>query len=295
MSNVALAVLLGFGAACAWAVANVYIQRAARAWGDLRAMLWAQLLGALLFLPGALFAAAPPRAVDPWLLLGTGAASALGYYGMLRAFRQGPLSVITPILAGWPLAAVAIGIVWFGEKPTALQLLGGGAIVIGVAGNGALGAAGRGPSTEDGGAIWTGSRRDALAWAVGGAIGFGAMTVGVGRLTPDLGAFVVTPVVWGVQWVVLAPLLLRTPSVLRPPAAWKDLLAMAACEGLGFYFLSLATTLAPVAVVSPPASLSTPLTVLFARVALGERIGAARVGYIGLALVGTLLIVSSAP
>src|SRR5438874_625275 len=46
-----LGVLLGLGASASWALANVAVQRAARAVGAFRAMVWAQLLGAALVAP----------------------------------------------------------------------------------------------------------------------------------------------------------------------------------------------------------------------------------------------------
>jgi drug/metabolite transporter (DMT)-like permease len=280
VSTLSFAVVLGLGSSLFWAIANVYIQRAARELGDLRAMAWAQLLAACGFVPAALLFGDAPRWPHPALLVASGVGSALGYYGMLRAFRQGPLSIITPIVASWPLPCAVIGVYVFGERPAPIQLLGGALIVLGAAGNGALARGG----------AWMGPKVDAIGWAVGGSLGFGAMAAGVARLTPDVGPYAVTPLVWGMQWVVLAPLVLRAPAAFAPPRRWGSVAGMAVCEALGFLCLSLATLLAPVAVVSPPASLSSPLTVLYARVVAGERIGVARGACLVLALVGTVLI-----
>ncbi len=68
-----------------------------------------------------------------WLALG-GAASALAYVGMFRAFQRGPLSVLSPLLSAWAIVAAALGLVVFGEALPPLQILGGLLVVAGGAG-----------------------------------------------------------------------------------------------------------------------------------------------------------------
>jgi drug/metabolite transporter (DMT)-like permease len=153
-------------------------------------------------------------------------------------------------------------------------------VVGGAAANGALAEGGE----------WSGPKGETVAWALAGAVGFGGMTAGVARLAPDLGPWACTPVVWAAQWVVLAPLVLRSPRAFAPPPRWRNVAGMAVLESLGFFCFTLATRLAPLAVVGPPASISTPLTVLWARMVLGERVGPARAVCVGLAVVGTVII-----
>jgi drug/metabolite transporter (DMT)-like permease len=112
------------------------------------------------------------------------------------------------------------------------------------------------------------------------------MTAAVGRLRGDLGDLAVIPAVWGAQWVFLAPLLLARRDVLAPPRHWGSVAAMALFESVGFVLYSAATAFAPVAVVSPPASLSTLFTVLFASVVLREPIGLARWALVGCVVAG---------
>lgn len=275
-----LAVLLALTCSVTWGLANVYVQRAARALGDLRAMGWAQLVGSAVLIPVGLLLEGPPRGGDLPVLGATAVASALGYYGMLRAFRQGPLGAITPVITGWPVVSGLAGILWLAEEPSARQLAGAALVVVGATGNGALSRGGE----------WAGDRRDAFVWAVGSAVGFGLMTAGVARLRPDVGDILVVPLVWGAQWVVLLPFVARSPGLFRPPSDWRPVVGMALFEAAGFVAFSLATRFAPVAVVSPPASLSTLLTAGFAALVLRERIGAARWGLIALVVTGTVLI-----
>ena len=275
-----LAVLLALSCSVTWGIANVYVQRAARSFGDLRAMLWAQLIGSAVLTPIGVAIGGAPRQIDLPVLAGTAVASAFGYYGMMRAFRQGPLGAITPVITGWPVFAALAGVCWLGETPSTRQLIGAALIVVGATGNGAL---------SRGGA-WSGSKVDAFVWAVASAIGFGLMTAGVARLRPDVGDLTVVPLVWGAQWVILLPFVGRSPAMLTPPDRWGSIAGMALFEAAGFAAYSLATRFAPVAVVSPPASLSTLLTAAFAALVLGERIGAGRWGLITMVVAGTVLI-----
>lgn len=284
MSPAAIGVCLALVCSVTWGIANVFIQRAARSTGELRSLLWAQAIGSAVLLPLGIALDGVPVVVVEGSLVGavavTAAASALGYYGMMRAFRQGSLGAITPIVTAWPIAAAVAGIVWLGERPTGYQALGAALVILGAAGNGALSRGGD----------WRGSRRDAILWAAASALGFGVMTAGVAWLRPRVGDLTVIPLVWGAQWVLLTPVIARSPELLRPPGDWPPILGMAAFEAIGFVAFSFATRFAPVAVVSPPASLSTLLTVGVSALVLGERISAGRWGLVVLAVLGTVLI-----
>jgi drug/metabolite transporter (DMT)-like permease len=280
MSDAALAVSLALSCSVTWGIANVFIQRAARELGDLRALLWAQLVGCALLVPVGLLWDGPPTTVDGLALGITAVGSAFGYYGMMRAFRIAPLGAITPVVTSWPLFATAAGILWLGERPGRLQLLGGLLVVVGAAGNGALARGG----------AWLGSRAEAFSWGAASAVGFGIMTAGVARLRPDVGELTVIPLVWGTQWMVLAPVLAGSTNALTPPRAWASVVGMAVFEAVGFVAYSVATRYGPVSLVSPPASLSALLTAGMSALLLGERVGAVRWLLIGTAVAGTVLL-----
>lgn len=273
-------VLLGLGCSVAWAIANVWIQRASRELGSLRAMWWAQLVGSAVLVPLSLGLEGAWSRPELSTLAITGLASALGYYGMLRAFAAGPLAAVVPVVASWSLPAVAAGYLWLGQVPTAGQLAGGGLVLLGSALNGRLARGGE----------WSGSKVAAWLWAAGSAVGFGAMTTGVAELRGAFGEIGVVPATWAAQWVFLAPMMLREPGILRPPERWAAVVGMAGFEAAGFVSYALATSFAPVAVVSPPASLSTLFTVAFAAVVLREPVGLARWGCILLVMAGILLL-----
>jgi drug/metabolite transporter (DMT)-like permease len=65
---------------------------------------------------------------------------------------------------------------------------------------------------------------------------------------------------------------------------------MALLESAGFLSYAVAATLAPPVVVSPPSSLSSPMTVLFAAFFLGERPARAQWFFVGVAALGVIFL-----
>jgi drug/metabolite transporter (DMT)-like permease len=277
-------VLLALSCSVFWSLANVYVRRASLAVGNLRSMFWAQLIGSAVLFPISCWIEGWPQ-VPAWTDLAvTAVASCFGYYGMNVAFSRGALTVVVPIVTAWSVPAAVVGVLWSGDTPSMSQWLGGVLIVAGALGNSLL----AGASGESGS---SGTPGVAMLWAAASAIGFGVMVAGCARMRGDLGAIGVIPAAWMAQWVVLAPLLLVRREIWVPPSrsVLPVVAAMALFEGAGFVCFTLATRLAPVAVVSPPASLSALLTVLYGRLVLREPLSPARWGFIGLAACGMIL------
>ncbi len=274
-----LAIGLALGTSCAWAAANVYVQRASLALGGLRAMWWGQVVGGAILGTAALALEGVPTLPGWGPLAMAGAGSAAGYYGMMRAYALGPVGAITPVLASWAVPATLLGVL-LGKTPTALQALAGALVVLGAAGNGALARGGE----------WRGTRALGFGWAAIASLGFGTMMAGIGEMGNAVGPITVVPLCWAAQWVVLFPALVATPGTFRRPPTWRDVTIMALCESVGFVVYAVATTMAPPVVVSPPASLSSPITVAFATLFLGERTGAARWFFVAVAGLGCVLL-----
>lgn len=259
------AIALGLFTSLAWAGANVFVQRAGRSLGALRAMFWSQFLGALILVPAAM-AFEPWPANISWVALGFSClGSAVGYFAMLRAFELGPIGAITPVIASWAVPATLIAMM-LGERPTWPVLAGAFLVILGAAVNGALARGGE----------WRAPLPVAYSWALAGSVGFGVMVAGMGQLGGQIGPVGVVPLVWAGQWVLLAPFILYAPTTLRPPADWSNVLGMAVLEASGFVAYAWALRVGSVAVVSPPASLSSIMTVLFSAIWLGEKLGWAR-------------------
>src|SRR5262245_49311585 len=96
-----LGILFALATSVSWALANVFIQRAGRAVGAVRALLWTQIMGgaAALLLAAAIEPApsADLRGLLPWAAV-AGVSALVAYAAMFYAFARAPLSVAVPVM-----------------------------------------------------------------------------------------------------------------------------------------------------------------------------------------------------
>jgi drug/metabolite transporter (DMT)-like permease len=269
--------VMGLAASASWAAANVFVQRSGRALGPPRALLWSQLCGGLAVLPAALALDSRPGSWDAATLAWTGVgavAAVLAYASLFYATSRGRLSVVVPIMSSWSMVATAISVGLLGERVRAGQLGGTALVVAGVA---IISRASHRETVPAGGAGDSSDRKQndrlALLFAFGAMIGFGTLVPVLDRLRPVAGQIGVVPFVFLLDLIVGLPLVLAGRVDLSPPprAAWPGVAAAGVLETAGFVWISLGIARAPVAVVSPLASLSSALTVLYAWVVLRER------------------------
>ncbi len=281
-------VLWGLLSAITWATANFSIKPAAHRFGDISALVCAQLAGGLLVIPAAaLIEGAPGQLPGHHLpLLPLGAMAALvAYVGLFRALRLGRLAVVAPIVSGWTVLSVLIGALWLSEDLTPSQWAGVALVILG---NGLLANAQR--EGDDG------DLRAAVGWALLSALGFGVMIPVVDQLGADIGALWAVPTLWGLElatgaalWLLLRALGLDLAAAFGPQSIPRDARGISlvgrvgVLEALGFVGLSVGISLAPIAIVAPVASLSTGLSVLLGLVLRRERLGAQ-------ALTGAILV-----
>ena len=95
-------ILLGLGASACWALANVAVARAGRAVGSVRALLWAQLSGAVMAALASV--AIDDRNLALWSSLGgwlaaAGVSALLAYVCLFYAFEHGKLTIAVPIMS----------------------------------------------------------------------------------------------------------------------------------------------------------------------------------------------------
>ena len=126
------AVLFGVFAALCWSIHDVIARSIAGAVGGFRTAAWVMvsgfiLLSAYVLWDGTVWQASAP-AVFSGLLLGF--AYGFGVGGLFKAFSLGPISLVGPITAGYPVLAVLWG-VFNGLEPTALQWACVGATLLG--------------------------------------------------------------------------------------------------------------------------------------------------------------------
>jgi drug/metabolite transporter (DMT)-like permease len=279
-----LGVVLGLSASASWALANVAVQRSARHVGAFRAILWAQLVGALLVLPLLVFdarTAGPTPLTALWVLL-AGVAGLLAYGCMFFAFEHGRLTIAVPVMSSWAVIASGLSLVIFREAVRPLQLAGAASVVAGAV---VVSRFARGTTdASSSGAPAARAPRWLLA-SFGAALGFGLLIPVLGLLTPVTGRLGVIPVVYGADIALGLPLALRFGVSLAPPRgrAWITVLLAGLFETAGFACIALATRYAPLALVSPLSSLASAFTVLYAWAVLRER--PARPVLLGAALV----------
>jgi drug/metabolite transporter (DMT)-like permease len=274
-------VLMGLGASACWAVANVAVARAGRSIGSVRALLWAELCGCIMAaIASALFdqrSAPVSGPIAAWLAV-AGVAALVGYGCMFYAFEHGRLTFAVPIMSSWALISAALSMVVFGERLGRTHAL-GGAIVLA----GAL-VVSRYAQAESARAAGGATPRW-LFGAAGAAVGFGVLIPLMGRLVPTFGAVGAVGAVYVANIALGLPLALAFGLGLRPPsgADWLPVLAAGLFETAGFACITIGSRFAPVALVSPFASLASALTVAYAWTVLRER--PARAVLIGAALV----------
>jgi drug/metabolite transporter (DMT)-like permease len=258
--------LLGLGASASWALANVVVQRAGRAVGALQGLFWAQLVGIGLALGvGALLGERPavPTSGDALWIAVAGAAGLLGYFCLFYAFEHGRLTLAVPIMSSWAVLSSALSLLVFHERLTPGQLLGavsviGGAVVVS-----------RHAQTLGGGA----SGKRWLPAAVAAAIGFGVLVPAMRRLSPVFGPIGTVGVVYAADLALALPfvLALRARLALPPASAWPAIALAGFFETAGSACITLGARHAPLAIVSPLASLASAFTVLYAWAILRER------------------------
>lgn len=266
---------MGLLASASWAAANVFVQRASRQLGPLRALAWAQVVGGVALAPVALLLDRRSGRIDGGIAGWIGFAAVAGvlaYGSMFSAYERGRLSVVVPVVSSWSMVASAFSLVVLHQRLRGTQLAGAALVVMGVL------VVSRFVRRTDGAEAveepsGAGRSRGTILMAAGAALGFGLLIPAIERLAPVLGRLGSIVVIFAADLALGLPLAVVARVDLRPPprAAWSSVVAAALFETVGFVWISLGVARAPVAIVSPLAGLSTAFTVAFAWIVLGDR------------------------
>jgi drug/metabolite transporter (DMT)-like permease len=266
-----LGVVLGLSASASWALANVAVQRSARHVGAFRAILWAQIVGALVVAVALPLDArtASPTPLDALWVLAAGASGLLAYVCLFYAFEHGRLTIAVPVMSSWAVIAAGLSLAIFREPVRPLQLVGAAVVVAGAV---VVSRFARSTTAGASGAPGSASPRWLLA-SFGAALGFGLLIPVIGLLTPVTGRLGVIPVVYAADIALGLPLAWRFRVSLAPPRgrAWISVALAGVFETAGFACIVLAGRYAPLALVSPLSSLASAFTVLYAWAVLRER------------------------
>lgn len=276
-----VAVALGFGTALCWGLADFLGGIRTRRL-SLPLVLLASQLTALAAITAVVLAGRieAPSFGDLAPALGAGVCQLVGIAALYRALAIGTMSVISPISAsGAALLPVVVGVAG-GERPSALQLAGMTAALIGVI------LATRSP--QGSGAVSSGQ---SLGLAAIAALGFGGFYVGMDASVEQAEPF---SALLAARSSAAAALLLAV--ALARPRIGGNLVQMPSLMLIGLLDVSanacftLGTDTGLLSVVSVLASLYPVATVVLARALLGERLASVQAAGVAVALMGVVLI-----
>lgn len=219
---------------------------------------------------------------DAMLAAGAGGAVVLALGAFYRAMALGSVSVVAMIGTLGVLVPVTAGLVR-GEEPAAIQAAGALAAIGGVV------LMAREPDPE-----WRAAGRASIGLAALAALGFGVFFLGIDASAGERPAWtIVAARTGGVGVLFLAAAQVR-PSMRIPRRMVPALIAIGLCDVLANSLFALATTRGLLSLVAVAGSLYSAVTVLLARLFLGERLrGPQRAGLV-MAIAGVAMIASGA-
>ena len=292
-------VLLGLGASVCWALANVAVARSGRKVGAVRALLWTQLVGIAVVAEVAMpldYRPVPIGATHLLWIAVAGVAALLAYGCLFYALEHGRLTIAVPIMSSWSVLSSAISVIGFGERLRGGQLVGATLVVVGVllVSRHAQGETPVAPSAGNAGVAGAplAKRPRWVLASVGTAVGFGVVIPAMQKMAPATGRLGSVCVVYAADILLGLPLALLFRVSLRPPplSAWGVVALAGIFETAGFVCIALGAMKAPLAIVSPLASLAAAMTFLYAWLVLGERPGRPAAVGAALAAVGVLIL-----
>ncbi len=275
-----MAALLALGGAACWGVGDFLGGLAARRMAVIAVLAISQAIG----LAGVLLWVLVAREAFPGLghLLPARAAGVAGLVGLGALYRGlaiGAMGIVAPISAASPLVGLTADAV-HGTYPAALQWLGIALVLTGIA------TLSREPSTGAGGSrIASG-----VGLALVAALGFGLFVVGLDAGSDESAAWaVVAARATSVSIALVAALVLTTP--LRPPrGTWPLLIGVGVGDTLANVLVAVASTQGAIGIVAVLSATYPIVTVLLARLFLGERLTTAKRAGGAIAISGAVLV-----
>ncbi len=298
--SLSVGILLAFGTSVCWALTNVAVARSGQMVSPMRGLLWAEVFGGALAAFASWAFDGPTQAFTfgtaGWLLV-AGVSSLAGYLCMFYALSRGQLSIVVPIMSSWAVISTLVSMLVLDESVRAAQLAGAVMVVAGVALVSRHARRSDAHGHADAGDAGSVERRGVPRWvwaSLGAALGFGVLIPSVVRLAPATGRLGSVAAVFGIDIVLALPLAALFRIDLRPPprAALPSVAMAGLLEAAGFVCIALASARAPLAVVSPLASLSSALTVIYAWVVLRERPHPVALAGAALACAGVIAVAS---
>jgi drug/metabolite transporter (DMT)-like permease len=260
-----VAALLALGGALSWGVGDFLGGLAARRVAVLTVLALSQAIGLVGVLLWVLVASDPFPGVPELLPAAlAGVAGAIGLGALYRGLAVGAMGIVAPISAASPLVPLAVDAAR-GVVPDALQILGVILVLVGIV------TLSRDPRS--------GSRRVAAGagLAVVAAVGFGLFVVGLDAGADESAPWAVVAARSASVTLAVTAAVFVTRTSLRPPRALLPVLV-----GIGVFdtganvLVAFATTKGAAGIVAVLSALYPIVTVLLARLLLGEQLSVAR-------------------
>jgi drug/metabolite transporter (DMT)-like permease len=274
-----LGIALGLASSLSWGISDFLGGLQARRLSAITVLLVSQPVGLALALVVALAAGGSGLSTgDAAIAAGAGAAAVLGLAAFYRAMALGSVSVVATIGALGVVVPVAAGLIQ-GEQPGAVQGVGCVAGVIGVV------LVAREPDPE-----WRAAGRASVGLAALAAVLIGFFFVGLDAASgPEPIWTIVAARVGGVVTLLLGAAFLRPSMRIERPMV-PALLAIGFLDVLANSLFAVATNHGLLSLVSVAGSLYSAVTVLLARLVLGERLAAIQRAGVVVALGGVVMI-----
>lgn len=274
-----MAALLALCGSFAWGIGDFLGGLATRKLRVLTVLAVSQTIGLAGVAVWVVLAGEPfPGVVELLPAVGAGVAGLVGLGALYRGLAVGAMAIVAPISAASPLVPLGVDVAR-GTVPSALQWLGIALVLAGIA------TLSREPANPGSGRFATG-----VGLALVAALGFGSFVVGIDAAADESAPWaVVTARSTSVLLAVAAALLMST--TLRPPRSLLLVLV-----GIGIFdtganvFVALATTYGAAGIVAVLSALYPVVTIVLARIVLGERISASRRLGGGVALAGAAFV-----
>lgn len=272
--------LLALGASISWGVGDFLGGLRARTHPLLTVLVVSQAAGLVSIAAVVAVRGQGPPAVDDAVYAAlAGVAGTVGLAALYRGLAVGAMSIVAPISATSATVPLAVGLAT-GDRPTSLQALGVGLALAGVV------LAARPPGA--------GERRDGAAAGVGLAL---LAALAFGLLLVSLDAAAETDPLWAtaVLRATSFSLLALTAIVVRPrfgvgPGDLRVLALIGILDTAGNALFAAASSRSLLSLAAVLAQLYPVVTVLLARLVLGERIGRPQQLGVAAALAGVGLI-----